>query len=85
MTQSVINRISAFAVVVSGFRIDLFAGDRRAVAQRAQLGPGICGWTRHAEAAVGAGHNVFPGNEFSERVRTIVYQFRVLGEVRSRD
>jgi hypothetical protein len=45
----------------------LLTRDRHAPSRRARAPvPGICGWTRHAEAAVGAGDNVFLADDFSE-------------------
>src|SRR5205823_8741999 len=57
------------------------ASDRRAVAQGAQLGPGDLRMDAAAQAAVGAGDDVFSADEFSERDDAIGYQFRVLDEV----
>jgi hypothetical protein len=45
----------------------LLAGDRRGVAQGAQLGPGDLRMDAAAQAAVGAGDNVFLADDFSER------------------
>ena len=42
------------------------ARDRRAVAQGAQLGPGDLRMDAAAQAAVGAGDDVFLADEFSE-------------------
>jgi len=41
--------------------------DRRAVAEGAQLGPGDLRMDAAAQAAVGAGDNVFLADDFSER------------------
>jgi hypothetical protein len=59
----------------------LLARDRRAVAQGAQLGPGDLRMDAAAQAAVGAGDDVFSADDFSERDDAISYQFRVLDEV----
>jgi hypothetical protein len=45
----------------------LLGRDRRVVAQGAQLGPGDLGVDAAAQAAVGAGDNVFSADDFSER------------------
>ena len=57
------------------------ARDRRAVAQGAQLGPGDLWMDAAAQAAVGAGDDVFSADDFSERDDAIGYQFRVLDEI----
>jgi len=59
----------------------LLARDRRAVAQGAQPGPGDLRMDAAAQAAVGAGDDVFLADDFSERDEAIGYQFRVLDEV----
>jgi hypothetical protein len=56
----------------------LLARDRGAVAQGAQLGSGDLRVDAAAQAAVGAGDNVFLADNFSERDDAIGYQFRVL-------
>ena len=57
------------------------ARDRRAVAQSAELGPGDLRMDAAAQAAVGAGDDVFSAGEFGERENAIGYQFRVLDEI----
>ena len=47
----------------------LLARDRRAVAQGAQLGPGDLGMDAAAQAAVGAGDDVVPADDFSQHDR----------------
>jgi hypothetical protein len=59
----------------------LLARDRRAFAQGAQLGPGDLRMDAAAQAAVGAGDDVFLADDFSERDDAIGYQFRVLDEI----
>ena len=54
---------------------------RRAVAQGAELGPGDLRMDAAAEAAVGAGDDVFLADDFSERDDAIGYPFRVLDKV----
>jgi hypothetical protein len=66
-----------FRIQLHNFLLAIAAPSRRA---RAPV-PGICGWTRHAEAAVGAGHDVFSPDEFGEGDDAIGYQFRVLDKV----
>ena len=58
----------------------LLARDRSAVAQGAELGLGDLRMDAAAQAAVGAGDDVFSADDFSERVNAIGYQFRVLDE-----
>src|SRR5438093_10137731 len=52
----------------------LLARDRRAVAQGAQLGPGDLRMDAAAQAAIGAGDNVFSTDDFSERDDAIGYR-----------
>jgi hypothetical protein len=59
----------------------LLARDRRAVAQGAQLGPGDLRMDAAAQAAVGAGDDVFLADDSSERDQAIGDQFRVLDEL----
>jgi hypothetical protein len=59
----------------------LFGRDRGAVAQGAQLGPGDLRMDAAAEAAVGAGDNVFAADDVSELGDAIGNQFRVLDEI----
>ena len=54
---------------------------RRAVAQGAELGPGDLRMDAAAEAAVGAGDDVFLADDFSDRDDAIGYPFRVLDKV----
>ena len=47
----------------------------------AQLGPGDLRMDAAAQAAVGAGDDVFLADDFSERDDAIGYQFRMLDEI----
>ena len=56
------------------FNSQLLARERRAFAQSEELGPGDLRVDAAAEAAVGAGHDVFSADDFSERDDGIGYQ-----------
>src|SRR6185369_2854790 len=59
----------------------LLAGERRPVAERAQLGPGDLRMDAAAEAAVGAGDQVFPADDLGERDDAVGHQLRMLDEI----
>src|SRR5436309_4984353 len=71
------SRTGTFEIQLHNFLLAIAAPSRRA----RSLAQAICGWTRPAQAAVGAGDDVFLADDFSERDDAIGYQFRVLDEV----
>src|SRR5690242_15096670 len=58
-----------------------FARDCGAITERAKLGPGDLRMDAAAETAVGAGDDVFPADEFSERDEAIGHKFGVLDQI----
>ena len=65
-----------FAQALLNSTPQLLARDRGAVAQGTQLGPGDLRMDAAAEAAVGAGDDVFSADDFSERDDAIGYHVR---------
>src|SRR5262245_13083122 len=59
----------------------LLARDRRAIAQGAELGPSDLRMNAATQAAVGAGDDVFPADEFSELNNPIGDQFGVFDQI----